>query len=317
MYAKSHKEKFLNNFENEHTKKVYESVFRKTETLEKIVGFDFMDFNLEMFDKFVKEYMKPKTRQSARTYGHILSSYIQWSIDNNYSKNEVNPIQDGSNYFESFVKEQDSLYMSKNELDAIVFSLINAQDAFIIKALFEGIQGKKLHELINLKKEDILKVEETGFLNLMNSDNSERKIKIEEDTLKLAKIAMSENEYYKKNGEVDYSDNVKDRLDLVDSEYVLRPSVTNNGKKMLTHYSVYNRLEMVKELEEFHEYKDSLTTKNIVRSGMIYEAKKYLDKGYSLDLEVIEKICEKFNMKYKWSLRDFLNENTVNEVYGS
>lgn len=316
MYSKQNKNKFLDQFENKHTKKVYESIFNKTEEIEKLVGVDFMDFNLDMFNNFIVNYMKPKTKQSARTYGYMLSNYIQWSIDNNYSKSIENPISPSSYYFESFVKNQDSLYIRKSEIDAIIFSLINAQDAFIIKALFEGIQGKQLCELVNLKKKNIIEAQETGELTLNMGESSERRIKIEDDTLKLALIAMKEREYYKKNGEVDYLDNVKDRVDLADSDYVLRPSITNSAKEKLTHYSIYNRLEMIKELEDFEEYKDALTTKNIVRSGMLYEAKKMLDNGLELDRKALEYICSKYNISYKWSLKDFLNKDTVSEVYG-
>lgn len=317
MYTKNHKNEFLNQFENEYTRKVYESTFRKVEVMEQEVQKDVMDFSKEMFEKLITTYVKPSTKQSARTYCHILSSYIQWSIDKEYSANKLNPLQDGnSSYFEEFVKNQNSLYMSKNEIDMIIFSLVNAQDSFIVKALFEGIQGRKLYELVNLTKYDIENARKNdNLLKLPNEKGDIRAITVEDETLKLAEIAIREQEYYKKNGEADYHENIKETAPLVESDYVLRPVLTNNDKIMLTHYSVYNRLEMIKGLEEFDEYKESLTTKNIVRSGMIYEAKKVLDSGLPLNRNTIELICLKYGIKYKWSLKDFLNEDTVREVY--
>lgn len=316
MYKQDYKSQFLNQFENEHTKKVYEAVFKKSEPLEAKYNTDIMDFGKDELQSFIINDINPKTKQSARTYCHILSSYIQWGIDNEYSKNEKNPLDLGSSYFEKFVENQDALYLSKGEIDAIVFNLVNAQDSFIIKALFEGIQGKQLSELINLTIDDIEDAYENDNMLKLTDGISSRYIKVENDTLKLAELAYKEKEYYKKNGELDYSENVKDRIDLSISKYILRPSATNSEKVQITHYSVYNRLEMVKSLEDFEEYKDSLTTKNIVRSGMLYEAMKIVSNGGELNKKAIESICSKYGIKYKWSLKDFLNVNTINEVYG-
>lgn len=316
MYNEHNKKAFLSQFENENTQKVYEAVFKKSEKIEKKLNMDIMNFDKELLEKFIFENMMSKTKQSSRTYCNILSSYIQWSIDNKLSSNIENPININQEYFEKFVENKKPLYISKDEIDAIIFNIVNAQDAFIIKALFEGIQGKQLAELVNLEYKDIVKAEENeNVLKLFN----DRIVKVETDTIRLAKQAYREESYLKKNGEMDYSENIKDTIKLAESFFVLKPTATrasNNGGK-ITHYSIYNRLEMIKSLEEFEEYSDALTTKNIVRSGMLYEAKKILERDGELNLSSINEICDKFGMKYKWSLRDFLNEDKINEVYYS
>lgn len=316
MYKQDYKNQFLSQFKNEYTRRVYEAVFKKSEPLEAKYDTDIMNFDKDMFELFIKDYLSPKTKQSARTYCHILSSYVQWAIDNNLSTMSSNHMSEGSSYFETFVTNQNSLYLSKGEIDAIIFNLVNAQDSFILKALFEGIQGKQLSELINLTIDDIKEAYKNENTLKLVDGLVDRYIKVDNETLKLAELAFKEKEYYKKNGELDYSDNVKDRFDLVASKYILRPSVTNSEKSQITHYSIYNRLEMIKSLEDFEEYRESLTTKNIVRSGMLYEAMKIVSEGGVLDRKSIENICSKYGIKYKWSLRDFLNIDTISEVYG-
>lgn len=321
FYNNDVKNRFLNQFTNEKTKEVYKRVFDKSRYLEIENGKDLFDFDEYDLNLLLESYISPKTKQSARTYGNIISSYIDWAIDKGYSKNKVfNRIHDRQEYFNSFANKQNSLYLSKDEIDAIIFRLVNAQDSFIIQALFDGIQGRKVSELTLLTREQVDNAfKNNNIITLIDGDGNKREVKLDNKTLELAVMASNEVEYYKKNGEVDYLDPSKETIRLKESKYILKPtstSVKHDEDKPISHYTVYNRLEMIKSLDEFKEYKDALSTKNIVRSGMLYEAKKMLDSGQELDRYAIEKICVKFGMSYKWSLRDFLNEDTVYDVYG-
>lgn len=324
FYNDNIKNDFLNQFKNEGTKHVYRRIFDKSKHLEEENGKDLLDFDEVLLELLFENYICPKTKQSARTYGNVIASYIQWGLDNGYRKNIhksnniISILHERQDYFTSFVKDQHSLYLSKDEIEAILFRLVNAQDSFIIQALFDGIQGKKVSELTLLTEEQLEEaVRNNNIITLIDSDGNMRKIKLDDMTINLGRIASREPEYYKKNGQVDFLDASKETIRLAKSKYVLKPTATSKERqgKPVSHYTVYNRLEMIKSLEEFEEYKESLNTKNIVRSGMLYEAKKFLDEGKELDRYAIEKICVKFGMSYKWSLRDFLNEETVNEVY--
>ncbi len=316
MFYKEHlKNEFLNQFDNEKTREVYKRVFKKSKEIEEEYDKDVFNFDETLIRDLLKVY-KPSTDQSARTYFNILSSYIQWGIDNGYSELLENPLKDSQSYFYTFV-EKKRLYLPKSDIDLIISRLVNAQDSFIIQALFEGIQGKEVSELTLLTKEQIEDSEITGKLKLIDKCGNKRVIYPDAKTINLALLALKEEEYYKKNGLFDYIDNLKDVINLPESKYVLKPTATNNTleDKPVSHYTVYNRLEMIKSLDEFEEFKDALSTKNIVRSGMIYEAKKMMDKGIKIDRKAIESICSKFGISYKWSLKDFLNEETINEVY--
>lgn len=321
IYDEVKKAHFLNQFENLSTREVYMRIFKQSSKLENEIGKDLFNFNQDELERFIKEYIKPKTKQSARTYINVISSYIQWGIDNKYSKLSTNPLRRNQDYFYNFVEDQNNLYMSKEEVEAITFGLVNAQDKFIIQALFDGIQGTQVSELTTLtvdQIEDALNNDNNLFL--VDKKGNKRIVNVDETTLNLALLANSESRYFKKNGNVDYLDNLKDDVILPKSKYILKPTATNKDAKVVSvnpvsHYTVYNRLEMIKGLEGFEEYRDALQTKNIVRSGMIYEAKKMIERGEELNKQNIEKICDKFGIKYKWSLRDFLNEETIREVY--
>lgn len=316
MYNETVKNDYLKQFTTD-TQEVYKRIFKNSEVLEDLNKKDLYSFEDELLEKLILEYIKPKTKQSARTYCSIMSNYIDWAIHNNYRKTS-NPLKGNQEYFYSFVDDQNNLYFAKSELDDIVFTLMNAQDSFIIQGLFYGIQGSQVSELTNLTRKQVDEaINNDNIIVLVDGKGKERAIKLDKATLELAKMAHKEPEYYKKNGAVDYSENIKEVVALPKSDYILKPTATNKdgeGRK-ISHFTVYNRLEMLKSLEEFEEYKDAFTTKNIVRSGMLYEAKKILDSGRELDRWSIEEICEKYGIKFRWSLKDFLNEETVREVY--
>jgi integrase len=310
------KNKFLGKFENADTQDVYSRIFKKSSEIEFEKDKDLYDFEDSELESFIENQLKPKTKESARTYCNVLSSYIQWAIENKYSSQLVNPIRRRQEYFYNFVQEN-KLYINVHEKDDILRMLLNRQDGFIIQGLWEGIQGNQVCELVNLKVTDINPEEKTIILRDNKGNITRVLTDVEDKTIDMALLANKEEEYYKRNGEVDFSSNVKEVARLPKSEYVLKGTKTNpkGGGKKISHYTVYNRLDMIKSLEEFEEYADALTTKNIVRSGMIYMAMKLLKRDGKLERKQIEEICERFGMKYKWSLKDFLNEQTVKELY--
>lgn len=329
IYNSDIKQMYLDQFGNKETVEVYTRLFRKSLERESNLNKDLYDFNDEEMEDFLKKILKPKTKESARTYCNVLSNYIQWAIDNPKISNTINlfnPLKRRQEYFYEFVQESRT-YFSIDEKHAITSSLDNKQDSFIIDALWEGIQGSKLSELVNLRIEDMN--HKDGIITLRDDEgNITRTIEMdrvwmdsETNVFENAILANREQMYYKMNGTVDYSEKVRDHVLLpLRSEYVLKSAQTNSknniiGGEKVSHYTVYNRLEMVKKLKEFEEYADALTTKNIVRSGMIYKALKIYQRDHKLDRPQIEEICERYDMKYKWSLRDFLNVDMLEKLY--
>ncbi|MCR8994588.1 hypothetical protein [Brevibacillus laterosporus] len=315
FFNSSVKELFLNRFDNDDTKDVYSRIFKKSAEMEQKRNKDLYNFGEEDLAIFIENQLKPKTKESARTYCNVLSSYIQWSIDNNFSEHISNPIRRRQDYFYSFVQEN-KLYINVYEKDDILRELVNRQDGFIVQALWEGIQGTQVCELTGLKITDIDAVNNKISLR-DGKGNITRVIDVEDKTIDMAILANKEEEYAKLNGNFDYHEKVKDFVALPKSDYILKSAKTNKDKegKKVSHYTIYTRLEMMQKLDAFKEYSNALTSKNITRSGMIHMAYKLYKRDGEIGRKQIDEICEHYGIKYKWSLRDFLNADTVAELY--
>lgn len=324
VYNEDIKKLYLNQLKaTEETKDVYMRIFKKSFEREQELGKDLHSFTEEEFEAYFKEILKPKTKESARSVCNVLANYVQWAMDNKHSKELFNPLKHKQEYFYEFVEERKT-YINFKEKQAILSLLENKQDAVIIEALWHGIQGTRVSEIVNLKMSDINRKEKT--IKLRNDKNEVvREIKADNTLIEMCILANSEPTYYKSNGTMNELDHLNE-VELIDSEYIIKKSKTvkkssasaqNNDESVshVTHYVIYNRIDMIKNLEEFEVYSDALTSKNIVRSGMIYNALKLYDRDGELERKQIEEICAMYNMKYKWALRDFLNLDMLNELY--
>ena len=56
-------------------------------------------------------------------------------------------------------------------------------------------------------------------------------------------------------------------------------------------------------------------TKTVKKGGMIYHAKeKYVATG-ELTKKDIQDICKQYNMRYTWAVNDFVNIETIKNIY--
>src|SRR5690606_3361061 len=133
-------------------------------------------------------------------------NYVQWSIDNNYSKHKINPIRRRLEFFYSLVDKK-KLYLSFEEKEGILLSLKNATDQAFVQLLFEGVAGNKLSEISNLKYEDCIVKDGRYYLNLHDNKNNgevvSRTLEVSRKTYFLCMSAHREKEYYKRNGDMD------------------------------------------------------------------------------------------------------------------
>src|SRR5690606_8100674 len=111
LYNKGVKDIFLSHFQNVDTQEVYSRIFKKSFEMENEKNIDLYDFDEQDYEKFIGEELKPSTKESARTYCNVLSSYVQWAIQNRYSKHETNPIRRRQDFFYTFIEEK-KLYFS-------------------------------------------------------------------------------------------------------------------------------------------------------------------------------------------------------------
>lgn len=313
LYNETVKREFLNQYEDE-TSSVYERVFKHSKGKEKSLSKDLYNFNEQEYEEFIKS-LKPKTKESVRTYCNVLSTYVQYGIDKGLSYHITNPIKRRQEYFYNFVEEK-QLYFSYEEKESILMSLENEQDQFIIEALFNGIEGKQVSELVNLKISDLSEKDGKYYFKLTNIDGSQRILEVSRKTYNLAKYANSQQQYYKKNGQIGEHERISAISELDNSDYIIKKANTNlNGESKGNPYLIYNRLDSIKSLDEFKEYKDVLSTKNIVRSGMLYYAKLLYERDGQFTTKQVKEVCERFNVNYRWSMKDFLNLDKIVEFY--
>jgi len=316
LYNKPTKIRYLDRYHNDDTKEVYGRIFKKSALLEQKYQKDLCDFTEEQLKEFVINILQPKTKESSRSIYSTISSYIEWAIQSQYSIHEVNPWKKRStDYIYSLVIPVKN-YMSYEEKQFIFDTLVNAQDKFIVEALWNGIQGDKLTELVTLKIENVQQADNKVTIYNEQGQIKRQIVAIDEQLCAYALMANEQRIYVKKNGQC--SENaISDSADLVESSYILKHSNTKHrgSRTFTTHYTVYNRIEMLRSLPELQKFSKVLVTKNIVRSGMIYYAKQLYLRDGELGRTQIEEVCDRYNVRFKWSMKDFLNVQMITSLY--
>jgi len=316
MYNFIMKNKYLDRYENLDTQGVYRRIFKKSALIEREYAKDLCDFSEEQLKSFVINVLQPKTKESSRSIYSTISSYIDWTISTGVATTTANPWKKRDQaYIYSlvhFVKN----YMSYHEKQFILKKLINEQDRFIVEALWNGIQGDKLAELVKLKIDQIDIT--SGTVTIIDENKSVVRVvpTFDYQLCNIAKLANEQKLYIKKNGECS-ENTISESAVLVESNYIIKRSNTKHkgDKTHITHYTVYNRVEMFRKLDALKPYANVLVTKNIIRSGMIYYALQLYKRDGVLEREQIEEICERFNVRFKWSMKDFINLDTLKELY--
>ena len=340
MFNQKHKEEFLNDILNTsanperttNTINAYRSrVFNNVHVirLEQQYNKDLYNFTEDELFLLLNK-IRPLTVTASRTFGRIVTKYIDWANNKGYrTTDNNNPLRVEQSYFNQFVPKNNRIYLHKDDIEAITTTQAtkNNQDAVLIQLLFEGVQGFEASEIINLKIDDVDFNNNTiTVYNRKESENitiGKRTIQVSDTALMLIEDAWKEEIYIKKNGEVAEAKNTG-KIPLPTSDetrYILKTGKVGRWKEYkeeekLKKYTIYNRLKMFQSLSAIMEVSNNLTTKNIVRSGMIYHAKLILEEEGKLEREQIEKICKQFNVKYQWSMKDYLNREVIEEIYG-
>jgi integrase len=315
MYNVDIKRQFLNGYPAS-TQHVYGFAFRKSEPLETELGKDIYDLKIgELRTLF--EAMKPQSISTARTFGRIVSAYIAWTIHEGLRMDGKNPLEEVDNsFFDQFVDESNVLpYFTYDELRKVELFCENAQDAVILRLLFESVQGKEYAELRNLTEDDIdWDNKKVTLYNSVDGDKEySRTIEVSDIALKLMDDALSEATYYKRNGQIDAPSNVRPFTDLVNNNFVIRSSVTRTDSfnKPVDKYVILRRIAMIAETYGI----PNLNAKNIVRTGMIYMGYNLLQQHGKLDKDAYKKIAERFKVNTMAALKEIVNENTIRKLY--
>jgi hypothetical protein len=315
MFNSVLKKQFLDNYPD-NSQPIYQRVFGRSEEVEIALLKDLYEFNLDEIEK-VLEVLEPKYISTARTNGRIISAYINWATQQGLRDDGKNPLDEVQNpFFEQFVGESNLLpFITNEDLNHLESFCENAQDAVIFRLLFEGVQGKENAEIRNLRNENGMIDWDYNKLILIDMDGTQRTLQVSERCMHLIEEALSEMTYYKRNGntENEAPSNVRGYTDLVDSNFVIRSSVTKTDSinKPVDKYVIYRRIALIGELFTI----PNLNAKNIVRSGMLYMGYKLLQERSKLDKEAYVEIAKRFKINTMPALREIVNEETISELY--
>lgn len=305
MYKEEIKKNFLSVYP-ENTAKSYKGLFLKTAPIEHNLQKDIYNFELHELINIL-EYLKPSTLNASKRNRSIISAYLDWSIENGFRQD--NPIKKfSSQWSERFVDKDIDNYLTYEEIKILEDYCENAQDAVIIRLLFEGVNGDECSELLNLKKYDI--DFDQYILNLKDTD-SKRQLKVSEECISLLKEALNQTQYSAKSGR-----NGRALLNLMITDRVIRMNYTHNDGSIADKHLIYRRLTNI--AKAFGN--KNINPKNIQRSGMLCMAKDIFLKNGKLTTSDYEQIFRRYNMNISAGVitsvkKGFLNEKTIKEIY--
>ena len=205
--------------------------------------------------------------------------------------------------FPDQILEKKTDLFTKQEIIDICDSLVNAQDRFIVYALFSGIRGNKYEDLVKLKVKDI------NFETKEISLPSGKIIKMDdylEDILRDITDKEFGCYYYKLNRSGQYDINSYYKFNM-DSEYVLKvkPTVTNNhGLGFMSFQGLQTRLKGLSSVLNIQ-----ILGVNVYRSGVI--SRMHDIKDTWSQLEVLA-----FLKENKYNLTAYETQIAYANVYG-
>lgn len=321
LYNEPLKQEFLDQYKTETSKRTLKRIFHHATPLEEQKKKDLGAFSEKELEDFVMKVLKPTTFMSAKTNCHSLSLYLKFAQKKNMRSD--NPFDVNQKEYAKYQTENESDLITFGDIDDITMTaLANANDALIIRLLFEGAMGFELSEIANLKKKDI--DVDTNTITL--HDDSEKKDKrvrtlvVSNGTMELIRSASIETIYRKKNGEMDENNpRIKTEVELVESEYVLRPTKNRNlgfDEGKCSRGTLYSRIRVVREVDALKSVKAKWNTKQIQRSGMLYQALKIVQQKGNLERQDYLDIAERFGVSHNWQDRNVINLETIIKVYG-
>jgi len=327
FYNINQKQRFLKDLE-EPTKKAYSRVLKRVSIMENKLDKDLYDFNLSQISQFLF-LLKSTKISSLQQSGSIIKMYIDWAIEQDLRKDNINPIAAVASFewYNQFVDNSQQLVFSEEDIGNVVDGCINFQDKVVIQGIFEGIIGRGNSELLNMKMEHITQISDGEykiklFNELSNGEIEVRETPISKYLYEIMRIADKEEVYTKNNGILNPT--IKKRTnDLVDNNYIIRSAVNSRIKQEINDPSPAQLINRrVAKIAKWHNL-PLLTIVNIRNSGMLKMGRDlYLQHG-KFEMNECKIVAEFFNLKKDsndvynlGAMRaGFLNLETIRRVY--
>lgn len=320
LYNASTKENFLNDmiekkFITEDTSKNYERIFNITSPIEDSLNKDLSHFTFDELEKIMYGF-EANNRNTVETYSRIISSYLNWCVENNIIRTNPLEILKPNDFIKYLTNEE--IYYTDKQIRRWESRMDNYQDAVIVRLLFIGVGGKQFSEIRNLKKTDI-KGNMIKLTNTLKEDENgniikytERWFEVDDYTLNLIEGALEQKTYSKRNGFMNVNPHVRPYTDLIDNDFIIRSSVTNteNLNTPVDKHVIYRRLQMLSEVLNI----DSFTAKHIQRSGMIFYAKEIM-RNNKISLDDLKIIANRFGVKSYHNLKGIITVENIKKTY--
>lgn len=311
MYNEDRKSEFLSE-KAKGTQKIFKRIFNVSFPLEEQLNKDLTDFNRVELTKLFYLYRPASKASSSGNVGYV-HAYIDWCIENGY-KRGLNPLDlIDPQWKQQFANTEIKRFWTDKEINKIIQSRENAQDAIIISLLFEGARGSGGSELLNLHKNSL--DEYNHQLHLEDDNGTRRTITVSDQCMKICKQALVETEYSKMNGNA--SPEIKAPMaQLIEGNFILRNANTRTTHINETEKSIIHR-RLAKIETELQM--NGFTPIALSRSGMLKLAKdKILDHGELTSEDIVE-IAIQFGENSDSAVyrlkSDFLNEESIRSLY--
>lgn len=303
---------------SEETADNYLRIFASISEIEEKLNKDVREFDHDEIDKLLYSF-NSRTRNTIESYGRIISKYLNWNVEKGYIETnilkEFKPVS-----FEKYIRD-DEVYLTEQKLRDIEDECKNAQDAIILRLLFIGLGGKQMSELRNLRKEDVdYSRKSLELRSTITADSNGVPLKvdprthkfIDDRTLDMLKEAIEQTEYEKRNGAMDFRENINPYTELINNDYVIRPSKTQttNYNYPADKFVIYRRIQTI---SEYFNIKD-LTAKFIQRSGMLYYANSLIENE-QFTQEDLKLVASRFGVKSYHNLKGFLTYENIRKAY--
>lgn len=201
-------------------------------------------------------------------------------------------------------------WLTEENIDQIADFCENAQDAVLFRLIFEGVNGKALQEVINLKIDDV------NFENkilTLRQEIGTRTISVSDKLLKLISEAYAEHYYQLRNGTAKGDTAM---ISLIPSKHVVKNC--RIGTAELPHVSKQSIWKRIKDICELFGL-EGVTIKSLVLSGELHMANKiYTRDGRTGDLtkKQYQEIADQYGHNFWWVIRNNITLDAIKEVYG-
>lgn len=288
-------------------------VFKKSAQSERFYDKDLFDFSLRELELFFYS-LQPKSLDASQNYVSMVLHYIDWAMERRYTQLHLNPLNNVTPEW----KRQFGYHLvkdlwSEQEMIKIIKEIPNKQYAVIIALLFNGINGKDLSEISNLKVNDIDFDNKTLKVECMTG--RKRELKVDELCIKIIEDALKQ-QTIESLIKID-SDQRRRYYDITETKYVLRKSATKA--------TVDDRVESGQIRKRIIEVSNWIGEKyfnagTIENSRVLKIANDVFWTKGIFDEELLEEVYSKLGeeityYKKKRMEKQFLNEQTLRKIY--